>query len=71
MVDLSDDAEACDAATIDAAIARLTARQQIQGAKGGAIASDAGVRAAMNHGLAFIVTDPVLPALVAAAITSR
>lgn len=71
VVDLSDDAEACDAATIDAAIARLTARQQIQGVKGGAIASDAGVRAAVNHGLAFIVTDPVLPALVAAAISSR
>jgi pyruvate,orthophosphate dikinase len=36
------------------------------GARGGAIASEQGVRAALSAGLAFIVADPVLPPLLAA-----
>lgn len=38
----------------------------IQGASGGAIASEEGVRAAIAAGLAFIVAEPILPALLAA-----
>jgi pyruvate, orthophosphate dikinase len=37
-----------------------------RGAKGGAIASDAGVRAALDAGLDFIVAEPALPAMIAA-----
>jgi pyruvate,orthophosphate dikinase len=37
-----------------------------RGARGGAIASDEGVRAALAAGLEFIVADPVLPPLLAA-----
>jgi pyruvate,orthophosphate dikinase len=39
----------------------------VRGARGGAIASDEGVRAALAAGLEFIVADPVLPPLLAAA----
>jgi pyruvate,orthophosphate dikinase len=37
-----------------------------RGVRGGAIASDEGVRAALAVGLEFIVADPVLPALLSA-----
>lgn len=40
--------------------------QDRRGAMGGAIASDAGVRAALDAGLEFIVTEPALPVLLAA-----
>ncbi len=39
----------------------------LKGARGGAIASDEGVRAAMRAGLEFIVAEPLLPPLLAAA----
>lgn len=65
-LDLSRDEEACDEATIDAALERLLKVTPARGAKGGAISSDAGVRAALRHGLQFIAAEPVLPPLVAA-----
>jgi pyruvate,orthophosphate dikinase len=66
VLDLSSDEEACDEATIDAALARLLRTGVFKGAKGGAIATDAGVHAALRHGLEFIVAEPVLPPLLAA-----
>jgi pyruvate,orthophosphate dikinase len=42
-----------------------------RGARGGAIATEAGVRAALDTGLEFIVAEPVLPALLLAAQSSR
>ncbi|MBL6616267.1 MAG: pyruvate, phosphate dikinase [Reyranella sp.] len=42
-----------------------------RGARGGAIASEAGVRAAIAAKLEFIVAEPVLPALLAAAQAAR
>lgn len=42
-----------------------------RGARGGAIATEAGVRAALEAGLEFIVAEPVLPALLLAAQSSR
>ena len=63
-VDLSADVAAADPAGIAAALA---ARKGARGARGGAIASDEGVRAAIAAGLEFIVADPVLPPLIAAA----
>jgi pyruvate,orthophosphate dikinase len=38
----------------------------VRGAKGGAIASDEGVRAALAAGLEYIVAEPSLPSLIAA-----
>ena len=70
VIDLAADAEACDPDTIDAALGRLLRQQPASGARGGAIATDIGVRAAMGHGLQFIVADPVLPPLLAAALAS-
>lgn len=67
VLDLGADEEGCDAATIDKALARLLPSGPYKGAKGGAIATDAGVQAAMDHGLEFIVAEPVLPPLIAAA----
>jgi pyruvate,orthophosphate dikinase len=61
--DLTGDAAALDPATIAAAIARL---KGVRGARGGAIASDQGVRAALAAGLEFIVADPILPPLLIA-----
>jgi pyruvate,orthophosphate dikinase len=45
----------------------LAACKGARGARGGAIASEQGVRAAIAAGLEFIVADPVLPPLLAAA----
>ena len=70
VVDLACDAEACDPDSIDAALGRLLRKKAAAGARGGAIATDIGVRAAMAHGLQFIVAEPVLPALLAAALAS-
>lgn len=42
-----------------------------RGAQGGAIATEAGVRAALAAGLEFIVAEPALPALLLAAQSSR
>ncbi len=67
VLDLGADEEGCDAATIDSALARLLPTGHFKGAKGGAIATDAGVQAALRHGLEFIVAEPVLPPLLAAA----
>ncbi|MBS0340065.1 MAG: pyruvate, phosphate dikinase [Proteobacteria bacterium] len=67
VLDLGADEEACDVATIDSALSRLLRAGNFKGAKGGAIATDAGVQAALRHGLEFIVADPVLPPLLAAA----
>ncbi|GAD21157.1 phosphoenolpyruvate synthase/pyruvate phosphate dikinase [Acidovorax sp. MR-S7] len=66
VLDLDGDEEACDADTVDAALARLLKGGSYKGAKGGAIATDAGIHAAVRHGLDFVVADPVLPPLVAA-----
>lgn len=65
-LDLSGDEQACDEAAIDAALERLLKQHPCEGARGGAIGTDAGVKAALRHGLKFIVADPVLPPLVAA-----
>ncbi len=62
-VDLTQDDAAADPITIGAALA---ARAGAKGARGGAIASEEGVRAALAAGLEFIVADPVLPPLLAA-----
>lgn len=69
--DLDADEEACDPATVDEALTRLLKNQFFKGARGGAIATDAGVQAALRHGLEFIVADPILPALVVAANAGR
>lgn len=71
VLDLDPDEEACDAQSVEAALARLLNGRSHRGAKGGAIATDAGVRAAIRHGLSFIVADPILPPLVAAAVAER
>jgi pyruvate,orthophosphate dikinase len=63
-VDLSGFDAAVDPAQIGAV---LTAFKGARGARGGAIGSDEGVRAAIAAGLEFIVADPVLPPLLAAA----
>jgi pyruvate, orthophosphate dikinase len=63
-LDLSRDAAAADPHRIGEVLA---ARKGARGARGGAIASDEGVRAAIAAGLEFIVADPVLPPLLAAA----
>lgn len=70
VLDLDGDAEACDAESVEAALARLMQIRKVPGARGGAIATDAGVRAALRQGLEFIVAEPVLPPLVAAAQAS-
>ena len=70
-LDLSTDDQACDEATIEAALGRLLKDRVVQGARGGAIATDSGVRAALRHGLQFIVAEPTLPALLAAVHASR
>jgi pyruvate, orthophosphate dikinase len=63
-LDLSGDATAADPQRIGEVLA---ACKGARGARGGAIASDEGVRAAIAAGLEFIVADPVLPPLLAAA----
>jgi pyruvate,orthophosphate dikinase len=63
-VDLSGRDDAADPETIGAVLESL---KGARGARGGAVASDEGVRAAIRVGLAFIVADPVLPPLLAAA----
>lgn len=63
-VDLSGRDDAADPQTIGAVLESL---KGARGARGGAVASDEGVRAAIRVGLAFIVADPVLPPLLAAA----
>ena len=67
VLDLASDEEACDAKSVDAALERMLKGRAVHGAKGGAIATDAGVRAALRQGLSFIVAEPILPVLVAAA----
>ena len=62
-VDLSDNVAAADPNTIGEALKFI---KGARGARGGAIASDEGVRAALAAGLEFIVADPVLPPLLAA-----
>ncbi|MBI5920020.1 MAG: pyruvate, phosphate dikinase [Betaproteobacteria bacterium] len=69
VTDLSHIDAAADPAQIAQVLAGFPGIQgaKIQGAMGGAIASEEGVRAALAAGLKFIVTEPVLPALLAAA----
>ena len=62
-VDLTESIVAADPATIGDALNLI---KGARGARGGAIASDEGVRAALAAGLEFIVADPVLPPLLAA-----
>jgi pyruvate,orthophosphate dikinase len=62
-VDLSDNDAAADPKMIGEVLRGLTGAR---GVRGGAIASDEGVRAALAVGLEFIVADPVLPALLSA-----
>jgi pyruvate,orthophosphate dikinase len=62
-VDLSENIAAADPTTIGNALKLI---KGARGARGGAIASDEGVRAALVAGLEFIVADPVLPPLLAA-----
>jgi pyruvate, orthophosphate dikinase len=61
--DLSTNEEASDPERIGAVLKNLG---KWRGARGGVIASDEGVSAAVSAGLAFIVADPVLPPLLAA-----
>jgi pyruvate,orthophosphate dikinase len=62
-VDLAENIAAADPATIGDALNLI---KGARGARGGAIASDEGVRAALAAGLEFIVADPVLPPLLTA-----
>jgi pyruvate, orthophosphate dikinase len=62
-VDLTGNVAAADPATIGEALKLI---KSARGARGGAIASEEGVRAALAAGLEFIVADPVLPPLLAA-----
>jgi pyruvate, orthophosphate dikinase len=62
-VDLSENSAAIDPNTIGDALESI---KGARGARGGAIASDQGVRAALAAGLEYIVADPVLPPLLAA-----
>jgi len=62
-VDISDDIAAADPEKIGEALQRV---KGARGVKGGLIASDEGVRAALKAGLEFIVADPILPPLLLA-----
>jgi pyruvate,orthophosphate dikinase len=62
-VDLSGDIDAADPEKIGAVLERV---KGARGVRGGLIASDEGVRAAIQAGLEFIVADPVLPPLLVA-----
>jgi pyruvate,orthophosphate dikinase len=62
-VDLTGNVAAADPTTIRNALKLF---KGARGARGGAIASDEGVRAALAIGLEFIVAEPVLPPLLAA-----
>lgn len=64
LIDLTCVAGAEDAANLPQILARHVGKK---GAAGGAITSDAGVRAGIAAGLEYIVADPVLPSLLAAA----
>ncbi len=64
LIDLTNVDGAEDAANLPAILARYASGK---GAVGGAIASDDGVRAAVEAGLKYIVAVPVLPPLLAAA----
>lgn len=59
-LDLETNDDAADPANLPALI------QGARGARGGAIASEQGVKAALDAGLEFIVAEPTLPALLAA-----
>ncbi len=59
-LDLEANDDAADPANLPALI------QGARGARGGAIASEQGVKAALDAGLEFIVAEPTLPALLAA-----
>ncbi len=63
VVDLDQVDGATDPARLGSILLRL---RPARGARGGAIASDEGVRAAIAAGLDFIIADPVLPPLLAA-----
>jgi pyruvate,orthophosphate dikinase len=62
-VDLTGNVAAADPTTIGDVLKLI---KGARGARGGAIASDEGVRGALAAGLEFIVADPVLPPLLAA-----
>jgi pyruvate, orthophosphate dikinase len=64
VVDLHHIAEAADPAAIGAILVEVCA--DAEGARGGAIATPEGVRAAILAGLKFIVAEPVLPVLLTA-----
>lgn len=67
LIDLSHEDGAADPAQIATLLRRLVSVNPAKrGALGGAIASDEGIRAAIGAGLEFIVTEPILPALLAA-----
>lgn len=67
VIDLSHEEGAADPAQIGTLLLRLVgANAHGKGACGGAIASDEGVRAAIDVGLKFIIAEPVLPVLLAA-----
>jgi pyruvate,orthophosphate dikinase len=59
-LDLEGNDDAADPANLPALI------RGARGARGGAIASEEGVRAALDAGLEYIVAEPTLPALLAA-----
>jgi len=61
--DISQDIDAAELEKIGLALTRV---KGARGVRGGLIASDAGVLAAIKAGLEFIVADPVLPPLLAA-----
>jgi pyruvate,orthophosphate dikinase len=65
--DLSADDEAADPEKIGAILRGLTGAR---GARGGVVASEEGVRAAIDAGLEFIVAEPVLPSLLIAVRTA-
>ncbi len=67
-VDLSRIDDAADPAHIGRIVSELCAHasRPIRGIRGGAAASDEGVRAAVAAGLEWVVADPMLPALLAA-----
>ncbi len=67
IVDLTGDEAAADPARLREALARHAGARA---ARGGAIGSPEGVRAAIAAGLSFIIADPVLPALLAAVRTA-
>jgi pyruvate,orthophosphate dikinase len=66
VADLTQVQGAADPILIGRIIAGLRSEHGVRGVRGGAAASDEGIRAAVAAGLEFVVAEPVLPALLAA-----